>query len=222
MSKLFLEDCKYVEQYGNAIFRLMNNSDISNYELPLINLIHQLIENELKSLIAESWYNEKTYKELGISNEHNLSRLIDRDELKKYYIKIEELEEIFKNFREMVLYFDTVLGENTFLNSRYAIQTKKNENTIKNKFDYNEFYSNWSEYCETYRCLIIAYSAYSFSNTILYKKKQKYSEHELLNLKIDILNEMLEESDEESIKTLNYLIDKFVERNEYYDEKYIN
>ena len=49
---LLLEENKYIEQYHKSIFKLMDNSDISNYEYPLINLVHQTIENGLKYLIA--------------------------------------------------------------------------------------------------------------------------------------------------------------------------
>lgn len=217
-----IEENKYMEQYGKAIFKLMDCSDISQYEYPLINLVHQLIENQVKSLIAESWYCEKTYTELGINNEHSLLKLINRNELKKYYDGIEIFEKIFQEFKEKVLYFYNILGDNTFLNSRYAIEVKCNNETLKKKFNHDEFYSNWFRYSELYSCMMIMYTAYSYSNTILYFMKKNYNIQKLVNIKLQILQEMSSVSDKESLKLLDEWIDKFVERNKYYDEKYIN
>lgn len=224
MSKieLILEENKYIEQYSKAIFKLMNNSDISDYEYPLINLIHQRIEIELKYLIAESYYNEKTYKNLKINNTHNLDELVERDELKKYYDKIEELEIIFKEYREIVHYFGNILGENTFLNSRYSIETFDNRITRKEKINHNELYKKWTRFSELSGILNIIYVAYSFSNTIIHYKKQGTLEEELKKTQDYMVKSVIENGDIKSYNLIYNLINKFVTRNEYYDEKYIN
>lgn len=219
---LLLEENKYIEQYHKSIFKLMDNSDISNYEYPLINLVHQTIENGLKYLIAESTYNEQTYKDLDIHNTHCLDELLSRDELKKYYEGVEEFESIFDEFKEKVHYFGNVLGKNTFLNSRYAIETKVNKKTYKKEINYDEFYKNWSRYSELYRYMMFLYVSYSYSNSIIYFKKQKMSEEELNSLQFSMVKE-LEAEVSEIEQVLIYLwIDKFVKRNKYYDEKYVN
>lgn len=219
---LLLEENKYIEQYHKSIFKLMDNSDISNYEYPLINLVHQTIENELKYLIAESYYNEQTYKELNIHNTHNLDELLDRNELKKYYEGVVEFENIFKKFKEKVLYFGNVLGKNTFLNSRYAIEIKVNKKTCKKQINYDEFYDNWSRYSELYRYMMFLYVSYSYSNSIIYFKKQGMSNEELNLLQFSMVKELENELNETEQVLIYTWIDKFVKRNKYYDEKYVN
>lgn len=220
--KLLLEENSYIEQYHQAIFKLMDKSDISKYTYPLINLIHQTIENEIKSLIAESYYDEKTYKELKIDNTHNLKSLIENENLKKYYDGIEDFIKIFDEYKEVVLYFSNILGKNTFLNSRYAIKTDKNEITLKEEIDYNAVYSNWTKYSELYSKIYLMYISYSFSNTIIYFKNKGKTDDELELIKIEIINEMREEFDETYCATIYIFMDKYIARNKYVDYKYVN
>lgn len=220
--ELLLEENKYIEQYHKSIFKLMDKSDISNYEYPLINLVHQTIENELKYLIAESNYNEQTYKDLNIHNTHCLDDLLLRDELKKYYEGIEDFERIFGEFKEKVHYFGNVLGKNTFLNSRYAIETKINKRTYKKTINYDEFYENWARYSELYRYMMFLYVSYSYSNSIIYFRNQKMSEEELNLLQLTMVKKLGTELNKIEQVLIYTWIDKFVKRNKYYDEKYVN
>ena len=63
-----------------------------NMILPLTNLIHQKIENEIKSYIIEPHINNKTAKDLKIDNTHKLETLLKKEELKKYYEGIDDGE----------------------------------------------------------------------------------------------------------------------------------
>jgi hypothetical protein len=84
------EHIKYHQQYSSAIYRLLDgNPDVENMIYPISNLIHQLIENEIKLFIAESHVSEKTYKDFGIGNEHDIDSLLNHIELKKYYDEID-------------------------------------------------------------------------------------------------------------------------------------
>ncbi len=220
--KLLLEENCYIEQYHQAIFKLMDKSDISRYTYPLINLIHQTIENEIKSLIAESYYDEKTYKELNIDNTHNLKKLIENENLKKYYDEIDDFIEIFNEYKKVVLYFSNILGKNTFLNSRYAIEKDKNETTLKSEVDYNDVYSNWTKYSELYSKIYLMYISYSFSNTVIYFKNKGKTEYELELIKMEMINKMKKEFDEAYCAILYIFMDKYIARNKYIDYKYVN
>ena len=75
---------KYHNQYISAVYWLLNsNPNIKKMIYPLSNLIHQLIENEIKMYIAESHVSKKTYKDFGIDNTHNIDNLLNHLELKK-------------------------------------------------------------------------------------------------------------------------------------------
>lgn len=70
--------------------------------------------------------------------------------------------------------------------------------------------------------MMFLYVSYSYSNSIIYFKKQKMSEEELNLLQFSMVKE-LETEVSEIEQVLIYLwIDKFVKRNKYYDEKYVN
>ena len=195
--QLMNEENKYIEQYRKAIFRLMDENDIEFVLFPLVNLIHQVIENEIKSLISEAYFDIKTSKELKIDNTHDLKALTEHNTLKKYYYGIEHFEKIFEKYKEDILYFYNILGQDTFLNSRYPIQRTKNEITIKNtKINVREFYRRWGSYSENYRMMIMIYMTYSFSNTITYFKNNGKSEEEINNYKIEVIKKTLESLDE--------------------------
>ena len=219
---IMLEENEYIEQYHTAIYELMNGNDIHAFLYPLINLIHQVIEIEVKSLIAESYYDKLTMKELKIDNTHDLKRLIENNTLRKYYEDIEEFEQIFDIYKRDILYFYSILGNNGFLNSRYPIERNENEITTKNKdININEFYNRWTSYCENYRILLKLYVAYSIFNTVCYLRTKGLRDYEIEKIKVDAINESTEGL-EENEKNLIYLfIDKFIIRNKYIDFNYV-
>jgi len=69
--ELMKEFVLYDFQYRQAIYKLMNNSDPEEYIYPLLALMHQLLENQLKMSLIESTNNRKTLKELKVNNTHN-------------------------------------------------------------------------------------------------------------------------------------------------------
>lgn len=225
---LFDEFDKYNFQYSFAIFRLLdNNPYVMEMILPLTNLIHQKIENEIKMYISEPHINEETFKELKIDNTHKLIRLLERDELKKYYEGIEICERYYEQYKKSVIYFYEILGVDSFLNSRYPIQTTKNDITIKKEVDYDELYQKWTEYSIASGKLISMYMAYCSSNTILYLKTLGKMNNEL---EIDnYINGIIEESFEnfrginleEEKNDIFELIKEFVKRDKYFDMSYV-
>jgi len=225
---LYDEYDKYHSQYISAIYRLLNaNPDIENMIYPLSNLIHQLIENEIKIYIVEPHVSGKTYKDFKIENTHNFKLLLDNQELKKYYDEIEMCKRCFDEYKKVVLYFHKILGDYTFENSRYPIN--KDENTVTNKIevDYDLLYQKWTDYCILSQKISIIYSAYCSSNTVLkLKSEKKIPNVEQENKIIDeIVNNSFEGIDEKLIdnekEELYYFIKLFVQRNKYYDEKYV-
>lgn len=219
---------KYHNQYISAVYWLLNsNPNIKKMIYPLSNLIHQLIENEIKMYIAESHVNKKTYKDFGIDNTHNIDKLLNHLELKKYYDGIDICEKIFTKYKNVALYFYNILGDNTFENSRYYI--KKNEKKIPKKkmVDFNELYEKWTEYCILSQKMMIIYSAYCSSNSIIKLKsenkvKSEIEENKLIN---DIVEKSFEDIAQEWIENekqeMYCFIKLFIKRNNYYDEKYV-
>ncbi len=83
---LYDEYDKYHNQYISAVYRLLDaNPAVENMIYPLSNLIHQLIENEIKIYIAEPHVSKKIYKDFDIGNKHEIDYLLKHPELKKYY-----------------------------------------------------------------------------------------------------------------------------------------
>ena len=123
---LILEESKFITQYCLAVSELLNNKNNTKFIYPIINLIHQTIELELKSLIVDNHINNKTYYDLEISNEHNLENLIKHNSIKKYYEDIIEIECEFTALNKCIQYFYKLLGDNTFQKSQYAIEKKQN------------------------------------------------------------------------------------------------
>jgi len=219
---------KYNFQYSFAIYRLLdNNPDIMDMILPLTNLIHQKIENEIKFYISEPHMNNKTFEELNISNTHQLEKLLNREELKKYYEGIEECEKYYNNYKKSIIYFFEILGKESFLNSRYPIQRKENEITTKKEVDFNELYKKWSEYSIASGKVTVMYMAYCSSNTIIYLRNegQFNSENEEDAYILKIIEESFSSYKginlEEEKKELFILIKTFANRNKYYDISYI-
>lgn len=229
MLNLYDEYDKYHFQYSAAIFRLLdNNPNIDNMIYPLANLIHQKIENELKQLIVEPHVSGKTFKDFKVDNTHNLDLLLSNDALKKYYKDIEICEIYFKEYRDSVLYFYEILGEDTFLSSRYPIERKENTTTVKKEVDFDALYANWTKYSLACEKMIYMYMAYCSSNTILHLKKigkikDASHEEQLINNIIENSFKGFEHVDlEEDKKILNKLIKEFVKRNKYFDIKYVS
>lgn len=219
---LMLEENKYIEQYHTAINNLMDENNIELILYPLINLILQIIEIEIKSLIAEVYYDTQTMKEFKIDNTHDLEKLVENSELKKYYEDINDFENIFGEYKKNILYFYNILGENSFLNSRYPIERTKNKITVKNKdIDLNEFKEKWLSYCEIYQLIMKIYIAYSLSNAIHYLKDINKSKEEIEIFKIKYVNESLEEAEEIDKITVYIFLEKFMKRDKYIDYKYV-
>lgn len=220
---------KYNFQYSFAIYRLLdNNPNIMNMILPLTNLIYQKIENEIKLYISEPHMNNKTFEELKISNTHQLQNLLNREELKKYYEGIKECEEYYNNYKNSVVYFYEILGKESFLNSRYPIQRKENEITIKKEVDFDELYKKWTEYSIASGKVAVMYMAYCSSNTIIYLRNEEQFNSEVEEDKY--ISKIIEESFssykginlEKEKEELFMLIKAFANRNKYYDSSYIS
>lgn len=226
--KLFEEFDIYNFQYGLAIYRLLDsNPNIMDMIYPLINLIYQKIENEVKMYIAEPHMREKTFKELKIENTHKLNDLLTREELRKYYEDIEICEKYFKSYTESVKYFYEILGDNCFLNSRYPIQKEQNDISLKKKVNREELYKKWAEYSIASGKFISMYMAYGSSNTIIYLKREgkinnefeenRYIEEIVCDAFCDIKG-----IDFESEKNdIFLLIKEFVKRDKYFDMDYV-
>lgn len=226
--ELFDEFDKYDFQYGSAIYRLLdNNPNVMDMIFPLINLIHQKIEVEIKLYIAEPHMRDKTFKELKIDNTHKLNELLNREEFKKYYENIEICEKNFEDYKKSVRYFYEILGDDCFLNSRYPIQKIQNNITLKKQVDVEELYTKWTEYCIASGKLKFMYMAYGASNTILYWKKEKKIQDELIE------NKWIEKIVEDAFKGLEsmdlkedksyvvLLLKEFVKRDKFFDINYV-
>lgn len=222
------EHIKYHEQYSSAIYRLLDgNPDIENMIYPVLNLIHQLIENEIKFFIAESHVRDKTYKDFGIGNEHNIDSLLNHSELKKYYDEIDMCKRCFDEYKKATLYFHKILGKDTFMNSRYPIKSKERRIPKKKKVDFDLLYSKWTDYSVLSQKMMIIYCAYCSSNSIIKLKmenkiKNEIEENIIINKIVedtfeDIAKEFLDNEKEE----LYYFIKLFVKRDKYVDERYV-
>ncbi len=143
---LILEESKFITQYTIATTELLKSSNNSEIIYPIINLIHQTLELDLKSLIVDNHIDSKTYTDLGISNEHNLENLIKHDSIKKYYENIIEIECEFTALNKCIMYFSQLLGDNTFQKSRYAIERNQNIISKRKKLDFKELRRQWSIY----------------------------------------------------------------------------
>ena len=226
--KFLDEHIKNHQHYSSAIYRLLDgNPDVGNMIYPISNLIHQLIENEIKFFIAESHVREKTYKDFGIGNEHDIDSLLNHIELKKYYDEIDMCKRCFDEYKKVVLYFHKILGEDTFMNSRYPIKSKERRIPKKKEVDFNLLYSKWTDYSVLSQKMMIIYCAYCSSNSVIKYKNDNKVENEIMeniiidkiveNTFADIAKEFLDNEKEE----LYYFIKMFVKRNSYYDEKYV-
>ena len=163
---LILEESKFITQYCLAVSELLNNKNNTKFIYPIINLIHQTIELELKSLIVDNHINNKTYYDLEISNEHNLENLIKHNSIKKYYEDIIEIECEFTALNKCIQYFYKLLGDNTFQKSRYAIEKKQNIISEKKPINFKELKKQWTIFSLLSVKLHLIHIAYYIVNDI--------------------------------------------------------
>ena len=161
---LLLEESKFINQYTIATTELLNSNNNIKIIYPIVNLIHQTLELELKSLIVDNHIDYKTYCDLGISNEHNLVELIKHDRIKKYYEGIVEIECEFTALNKCIVYFSQLLGDNTFQKSRYAIEKKQNIISKRKPIDFEELKKQWTIYSVLSVKLHLIHMAYYIVN----------------------------------------------------------
>lgn len=226
--ELFGEYLIYKNQYQNAIYRLLDkNANIKNMIYPIALLIHQMIENDLKFLVVEPHISGKSFKEYKVDNTHNLKLIFEKNELKKYYDEIDLCNQIFDEYKSSILYFFELLGEDTFLKSRYPFEKETNSISLKNNVNVDDLYDIWGKYCIANVKVILVYIAYCSSNVILFLKKNGNLINDVQELKVidEIANDMFSELDIESMdfenQLLKELILQFVKRNKYYDINYV-
>lgn len=218
--ELMKEFVLYDFQYREAIYKLMNNSSPQEYIYPLLALIHQLIENQLKMSLIECTNNRKTLKELKVENTHNLKTIVEREEFFIYYDEIEKISTIYNEYRKYVIYFYEILGEDTFLNSRYPIERFENIATVKNKIDYKELYENWTKYSLLSYEIGLIRIAYSYSNTIFYLLEHGLEKEKIKEEMKGIIIETCMGVEEMTKKVLEYL-DLYIKRNKHIDYGYV-
>lgn len=192
--KIYRRHCLYQKQYYNAIDTLIktNKSDIS---LPLINLIYQFIENDLKSFIVEYDLHPGSAKSLQISH-HDIKILVEEELFLGFFNKHEKFKKIYREYKNEILYFYSLLGKYTFLNSRYPVKSNKQEisTSIKNvKIDL--IIKHWDNYIKCLTKVHFVLSINYLYQAIIYEKKVYNSDIETLvfnyvkkNLKIKKIN----------------------------------
>ena len=163
-TNLLLEESKFITQYILATTELLKSNNNNKIIYPIINLMHQTLELELKSLIVDNHIDSKTYYDLGISNEHNLESLIKHDSIKKYYENIVEIECEFTALNKCIVYFSQLLGDNTFQKSRYAIEKKQNIISKRKAIDFEELKKQWFIYSILSTKLHLIHIAYYIVN----------------------------------------------------------
>lgn len=109
----------YQNQYILAIDSLLK-LDIKDIYLPLINLISQTIENDLKAFIIDYDFTDDTAKELDV-NHHNLEKLVNDEFIIETLENIDKFKKIYELYKKEVLFFNNILGNKTFIKSRYPI-----------------------------------------------------------------------------------------------------
>lgn len=154
----------YHLQYAKAITKLIKDEKFDEFILPLINLIHQMIENYLKHWLLNYDWDTTTASEMKIDKEHNLKNLINNKLWSSKKIENIEYYKInFNQLKQLVSYFSDILGENnTFINSRYSMLKNKTDVSISNiKIDKNEFEKsvlNLFKYITNINTVVAAYN----------------------------------------------------------------
>lgn len=144
---LILEDSKFITQYRLAVLELLKSKNSINFIYPIINLIHQTIELELKNLIMNNYNESRSLKELQlVSTKHPLVVLIEHSNIKLYYEGIPEIECEFTALNKCVHYFSELLGDNTYQKCRYAIDKEKNVISKRKIIDFAELKKQWNIY----------------------------------------------------------------------------
>ena len=144
---LILEDSKFITQYRLAVLELLKSKNNIKFIYPIINLIHQTIELELKNLIMNNYSESRSLKELQlVSTKHPLVILIEHSNIKLYYKDIPEIEYEFTALNKCVHYFSELLGDNTYQKCRYAIDKEKNVISKRKIIDFEELKKQWNIY----------------------------------------------------------------------------
>ena len=144
---LILEDSKFITQYRLAVLELLKSKNSIKFIYPIINLIHQTIELELKNLIMNNYNESRSLKELqSVSTKHSLVALIEHSNIKLYYEGIPEIECEFTALNKCVHYFSKLLGDNTYQKCRYAIEKDKNVISKRKIIDFEELKKQWNIY----------------------------------------------------------------------------
>lgn len=135
----------YQEQYLNAI-EILTESKIDKHYLPIINLICQYIENDLKQFIIEYDIYPDSASDMEVQH-HNLKKLVEDEFFVKKFLRKQKFMNYYNLYKKEVLYFSNVLGKTTFLNSRYAIKSNKQEKSINiSEINIEEIIIHWKKY----------------------------------------------------------------------------
>ena len=162
---LILEDSKFITQYRLAVLELLKSKNSIKFIYPIINLIHQTIELELKNLIMNNYNESRSLKELQlVSTKHPLYVLIEHSNIKLYYDGIPEIECEFTALNKCVHYFSELLGDNTYQKCRYAIDKEKNVISKRKKIDFEELKKQWNIYSLLSAKIHLIHMAYSIVN----------------------------------------------------------
>lgn len=186
-----------------------------------------MIENDLKFLVVEPHISGKSFKEYKVDNTHNLKMIFEKDELKKYYDEIPLCNQIFDEYKSSILYFFELLGEDTFLKSRYPFEKGTNNITLKKNVNIDDLYDIWSKYCTANIKMFLVYIAYCSSNAVLFLKENGNISRDKQELRVideianDIFSELGNECMDYEEQFLKELILRFVKRNKYYNINYV-
>lgn len=135
---------QYSIQYYNAISLLIKHNNISEIIFPLVNLIHQYIENEIKCVVLEFYEEDCHYKPKDLIT-HDLDRLLKILLTRKSILNETEVyKNNLNNLRDAINYFYSVFDKQVFIKSRYPVD--RNTNTlsfIKITFLQKEFIKTW-------------------------------------------------------------------------------
>jgi len=118
------------------------------------------------------------------------------------------------------MYFYEILGEETFLNSRYPIEKSENIITAKNKIDYEKLYENWTKYTLISYEIGLISIAYSYSNTIFYLLEKGW-EMEKINEEMEPVIIQTCMGNEDMIKKVWAYLDLYIKRNKHIDYEYV-
>ena len=210
-----------METSGFPIETLLEKNVESTF-LPIINLILQFIENDLKSFIIEYDLYPGSAKGLEIQH-HNIRKLVDDELFTKKFTKHADFKKIYDLYKQEALYFYSLLGKQTFLSSRYPVKSDCQENSIKNKeIDVQSIIYHWKTYFDClskinfvlgvnylYESIVIEKKFLNLSskNVVFNYVKVNFKTKDITNSDISynsILDMMI---DEEEKKIIKYIIE---------------